>query len=150
MEEDIELNNINSPASYFNISSRAPLHSNSELDSTLENDISPLTNVVVNEKKRKVEDLLEQEEKSSKVFKFWNIMKNPFQKITNGTITDDENISISTAVLTEKDKSIIPEMTVNEADKNNLESENKNTDVDTEVQGTSVNTTNKRKLCSIM
>lgn len=149
LEDDTELNNINSPASYFNISSRAPLHSGNELDSSLENDISPLEDVVINERKRKIEDLPNEEARSSKVFKFWNIMKYPFQKITNGTITDDQNISESTPALNVEDKPVLPVMTAYETDNDDLKTENKITNTDT-ADDTPENTINKKNLCSIM
>lgn len=148
-DDDLESNNVKSPVSYFNISSRAPLHSNHEFESTLEDDILPLE-VEINEKKRKFEDL---QQKSNKALKLWNIMKYPFQKITIGSsITENKgNISKAEAVIEEEE---IPNTIVYENDANHFESkeinDSNNIETETEVEDTSDNTIKNFKICNIM
>jgi len=151
-DDDLESNNVKSPVSYFNISSRAPLHSNHEFESTLEDDILPLE-VEINERKRKFEDL--QEQKSNKALKLWNIMKYPFQKITIGSsiIENKGNISKAEAVIEEEEEK--PNTTVYENDANHFESkeinDSNNIETETEVEDTSDNNIKKNfKVCNIM
>lgn len=152
-DDNLELDDVKSP-SYFNISSRAPLHSNIELDSTLEDDILPLEEVLINEKKRKSEDFPEEEQKPSKVLKLWNFMKYPFQKITTGVSTNENELNISKAeVITEEETSVTPEIDVCENNSSNLETEevNKSINLETETENNvSENTIVKQKFCSIM
>ncbi|XP_060849282.1 protein ecdysoneless homolog [Rhopalosiphum padi] len=154
-DDDLELNNIRSPASYFNISSRAPLHSTKDLDTTLEDDILLLDEeVLISERKRKFEDLPEQEQKATKILKLWNLMKYPFQKITYGTsISEDEpNISIAEAIV-EKENSLEPETAVSEDNSDSVKTEEKNTQNNSEADGENVDTStneNTQKFCNIM
>lgn len=149
-EEDIELNNVKSPASYFNISSRAPLHSLKELDSTLEDDILSFEEVIINERKRKFEDSSEQEQKSSKIRKLWNIMKYPFQKITTGTLRENES-NVSSAELVFQNESIVSQI-AERKNNNEKETEGINTlnNPEIAVENNSECTTNTRNFCSIM
>ncbi|XP_015380330.1 PREDICTED: uncharacterized protein LOC107174044 [Diuraphis noxia] len=152
---DLELDNIESPAPYFNISARAPLHSFKDLDTTFEDDILLLEKEVSNnERKRKIEDLEEQEQKSTKIIKLWNLMKYPFQKITYGTSISEDKSNISTAeIVVEKENSIEPEMTVCENNSDDAKIEENNTQnnfeagEETEETSTNVNT---QKFCYIM
>jgi len=154
-DDDLELNNIRSPASYFNISSRAPLHSTKDLDTTLEDDILLRDEeVLISERKRKFEDLPEQEQKATKILKLWNLMKYPFQKITYGTsISEDEpNISIAEAIV-EKENSLEPETAVSEDNSDSVKTEEKNTQNNSEADGENVDTStneNTQKFCNIM
>ncbi|XP_025194809.1 suppressor of Mek1-like [Melanaphis sacchari] len=155
LEDDLELNNIRSPASFFNISSRAPLHSNEDLDTTLEDDILLLDEeVLINERKRKFEDLPEQEQKSTKILKLWNLMKYPFQKITYGTSISENEPNISIAeVIVEKENSLEPETVACENNSDNVKSEENNTQNNSEVGGENEDTStneNTKKFCNIM
>lgn len=154
-DEDLESNNIQSPVSIFNISSRAPLHSNDDFD-TLDDDILPMEELEINLRKRKIEDSLEQEHNSAKVFKLWNLMKYPFQKVTIGSSINKNEANISKAeIVTEEDEQfILPETaTVHEYDSNNLKIEDINTsngiETKPEIEDVSENTITK-KYCSIM
>lgn len=150
-DEDIELNDEKSLASYFNISSRAPLHSLKELDSTLEDDILSFEEVIINERKRKFEDSIEElEQKSSKIRKLWNIIKYPFQKITAGTLRENES-NVSNAEVVIQKESILSELeehkTYNEKGTEEINtSNNHEIGVENDIEGT----TNTRKVCSIM
>ncbi|VVC28153.1 Hypothetical protein CINCED_3A001343 [Cinara cedri] len=154
---DDDLDNIKSPASYFNISSRAPLHSNNELDNTLEDEISTLEEEIISSaKKRKFEDLSE-EQNPSKVLKLWNYMKFPFQKITIGTsmYTNKSNTTEATKKIINKVKeSSVPVITLCENDSEILESEeiNKlnNTETEPEIESSFENIKNKQTFCSLM
>lgn len=154
-DDIIESNNITYPASYCNISSRAPLHSNSEFESTLQDDVLPLEfEVEVIEKKRKFEDLHEQEQKSNKALRLWNVMKYPFQKITvnRSTIENEDNISKAQAVIEDEEEHTEPTQLC-ENDSNNFEEINElnNMDIETEVNVTSDNTMKKNfKICNLM
>lgn len=153
-DEDLKSNDIQSPLAIFNISSRAPLHSNNEFD-ILDDDILPVEELEINLRKRKIEDSLEQEHNSGKVLKLWNIMKYPFQKITIGSSINKNEANISKAeIVTEEDeKFILPETAVHEYDSNNLKVEDINTSngVETKpaIEDASENTIIK-KYCSIM
>lgn len=143
-DEDLESNNIRSPASYFNISSRAPLH---DLDTTLEDNIFSLEEeTLILDRKRKYNDLSDNDEKSSKILKLWNIMKYPFQKLTTDT-------SINKNVIIEEDNEIVPGLDIS-VNSDKLETEeamtSNNTDTKEEIENTSENTTNKEKFCNIM
>lgn len=151
--EDDDLENIKSPtsaASYFNISSRAPLHTDIPFDTTLEEDILLLNSQIeFKEKKRKSEDLPEYEQNPSKIRKLWNIMKYPFQKVTTGTTNVEHELNISKAeVVTEKENPIVQEVEII------LENSNENEEIDTEkeeeIEEVSENIVNKQKFCSIM
>lgn len=150
-DEDIELNNEKSPVSYFNISSRAPLHSLKELDSTLEDDILSFEEVIINERKRKFEDSIEEQElKSSKIRKLWNIMKYPFQKIITDTSRENES-NVSNAELVIQKESLVSEIEERIIN-NEKETERINTSNNPEiaVENSSECTTNTQKFCSIM
>ncbi|XP_022164050.1 uncharacterized protein LOC111029383 [Myzus persicae] len=153
--DDSELNNIESPASYFNISARAPLHSYKDLDTTFEDDILLLEKEVLNnERKRKFEDLAEQEQKSTKIIKLWNLMKYPFQKITYGTSISEDKSNISIAeIIVEKENSVEPETADCESNSDNAKNEEKNTQNNVESgedsEDTSINV-NTQKFCNIM
>lgn len=149
--EDDDLENIKSPtsaASYFNISSRAPLHTDIASDTTIE-DILPLNSqILFNEKKRKSENLPEYEQKPSKIRKLWNIMKYPFQKVTTGTTSLEYGLNISKAdVVTEEEKpvKIVPENS-NEIEEIDQLVDNEKEE---EIEDVSENV-NKQKFCSIM
>jgi len=151
-DDDLETNNVKSPVSYFNISSRAPLHSNHEFESTLEDDIIPLE-IEINERKRKFEDL--QVQQSNKALKLWNIMKYPFQKIAIGSsiIENEGNISKADVVIEEEEG--ISNTAVYKNDANNFEpkeiNDSNNIEIETEVEDTSDNTIKKNfKVCNIM
>lgn len=154
-DDDLELNNVKSPASYFNISSRAPLHSHGELDVTLEDDdILPVDEEILqnNERKRKFENSSEEEQKTSKVLKLWNIMKYPFQKITIGTtMSENELITSKPEVKNREDNPIVSETNMNENNSDNLETEESNKLNDSETE-TEVNDTSEtsKKFCIIM
>lgn len=153
--EDDDLDNIKSPASYFNISSRAPLHSNNELDNTIEDEMSTLEEEIISsERKRKFEDTPD-EQKPSKALKLWNYMKFPFQKITIGTFiyTNKSNISEAEEMVKEEESSVL-ENIICENNSDILESEeiNKlnNTETEPKIEDTSENTINKQTFCSVM
>jgi len=152
---DLESNNIESPASYFNISARAPLHSFKDLDTTFEDDILSLKKEILNnERKRKFEDLAEQEQKSTKIIKLWNLMKYPFQKIAYGTSISEEKSNISIAeIIVEKENSIEPEIAVCDNNSDNAKTEEKgtqnNSEAGEEIEDTSTNV-NTQKFCNIM
>lgn len=150
---DLDSDNIKSPGSFFNISSRAPLHSADEFDITFEEDILPLkTQVLINENKRKYEDQSEPGQKSSKMLKLWNIMKYPFQKITVGTSVTDNESSVSKAeIITEKENSETPITSDNKNDISETD-ETDTTEVETqaETEKTSENDKNITKFCRIM
>jgi hypothetical protein len=153
-DDELKSRNIISPAFYFNISSRAPLHSVNDFDPTLEEDISlPLKETIVidNSKKRKYEDLLEDNQKSSKVLKLWKIMKYPFQKISMGTLTNENDSTIpKSEVMIKDNKSMISETTVNENNVNEIYKSNGN-ETETEIGDTTEeNTTNKQTFCNIV
>ncbi|XP_060876135.1 uncharacterized protein LOC132949323 [Metopolophium dirhodum] len=156
LEDDYsELNNIGSPTSYFNVSARAPLHSYKDLDTTFEDDILLLEKEVLNnERKRKFDDLAEQEQKSTKILKLWNLMKYPFQKITFGTSISEDKSNISIAeIIVEKENTIEPESAICENNSDNEKTEEKNTqnnfEADEEIVDTSINV-NTQKFCNIM
>ncbi|CAI6377378.1 unnamed protein product [Macrosiphum euphorbiae] len=109
-----ELNNIGSPASYFNISARAPLRSYKDLDTMFEGDHFLLKKEVLNNKrKRKFEDLVEQDQKSTKLLKLWNLMKYPFKKITYGTSISENKSNISKVeIISENENTVEPESAV--------------------------------------
>lgn len=152
---DLELDNIESPTPYFNISARAPIHAFKNLDTTFEDDILlPDREVLNNERKRKFEDLAEQEQKSTKIIKLWNLMKYPFQKITYGTSINEDKSNISIAeIIVEKENSIEPETAVCENNSDNSKTEENNTEnnfeAGEEIEDTSTNV-NTQKLCNIM
>lgn len=167
-DDDLELNNVLSPVSFFNISSRAPLHSNNELELSVDDDDDVLfrlrkdeedtyqerNNII--EKKRKCEDSEIPEQKSNKVLKLWNIMKYPFQNITFGTSVNENETNISEAEVVEEDEnSKVPETAVCENNSDHLEEaeeiiESNNTETETENVVTSENTVNKQNFCSVM
>jgi len=153
-DDDLESNNIKSPLSYLNISARAPLHSNSDFESTLEDEILPLEEIEFIRKKRKFEGLHEQEQKSNKALRIWNIMKYPFQKITVGgsVIENKGNISEAQAVIEDEEEHTVP-IQLCENDSNNSEEMNEpnNTDIETEVNNASDNTIKKNfEICNLM
>eukprot|EP00102_Acyrthosiphon_pisum_P023031 XP_016660241.1 PREDICTED: uncharacterized protein LOC107883859 isoform X1 [Acyrthosiphon pisum] len=141
-----ELNNIGSPASNFNISRRAPIHSQNDLDTTFEdNHFLPKKEILNNERKRKFETMAAQDQKSTKILKLWNLMKYPFQKITSGTSIRENKSNISIPeIITE------PELAVC---KNTEETEKKNTqhnfEADDGIEDTSINV-NTQPICNIM
>lgn len=152
-DDDLESNNVKSSVSYFNISSRAPLHSNNEFDNTLWDDILPHEDVEIKERKRKYEDL--QEQKPNKALKLWNIMKYPFQKITIGTsvIQNEGNIS-KAEVVNEIEEPTMSNTTVCENDDNNFVAKESNEPINFEpeidVEDTSDNVKKDFKICNIM
>lgn len=156
--EDYNLENVQSPSlttSYHNVSSRAPLHNNTDdFDSTLEEEIKPLTShILVNEKKRKIENNLEEERKSYKILKLWDIMKYPFQKITTGSvIRENQSSNISKAEdLTDKESPAVLETVTDDSSSETEElNESITTDTKAEVQETSESAVNKQTNCSIM
>lgn len=147
--EDDDLGNIKSPtsaASYFNISSRAPLHTDIAFDTSLEEDILLLNNqIVFKEKKRKSEDLPGHEQNPSKIRKLWNIMKYPFQKVTS--VEHELNIS-KADVVTEEKKPIVQDVEI--ILENSNEIEEIDTEKEEEIEEVSENIVNKQKFCSIM
>lgn len=150
-DNDSELNNVRSPASYFNISSRAPLHSHQDLDTTLDNDILQLEEeVLINKRKRKFEDSPEQERKSSKILKLWNLMKYPFQKITYGTSINGDESNISKAeIIVENENCLESETAVCENNGDGVEPVQNASEADGEIEDTSGNV-NTQKFCIIM
>lgn len=124
------------------------MHVNNDLDTTLEDDILSVEEVLINDRKRKYKDLSDQDEKSSKILKLWNIMKYPFQKITYGTSINENEITV------EQENEIVPEVDicVNNSDK--LETEeiltSNNTNTKEEIENTSENITYKHKFCNVM
>jgi len=142
-------------ASYFKLSPRAPLHSHEDLDTTLEDDILLLEEeALTNERKRKFEDLPEQEQKSTKILKLWNLMKYPFQKITYGTSIKEGESNISKAeIIAEKETSFEPETAVCENNIDTVKTEEKNSqnnsEADEEIEDISENV-NTQKFCNIM
>eukprot|EP00102_Acyrthosiphon_pisum_P026286 XP_016663496.1 PREDICTED: uncharacterized protein LOC107884908 [Acyrthosiphon pisum] len=146
LNDNTELNNIGSPASNFNISRRAPLHSHNDLDTAFEDDhFLPKKEILNNERKRKFENMVEQDQKSTKILKLWNLMKYPFQKITSGTSIRENKSNISIPeIITE------PELAVF---KNTEETEEKNTqqnfEADDGIEDTSINV-NTQPICNIM
>lgn len=129
---------------------------NNELDATFEDDILPLEEVVINEKKRKLEELTENQT-PSKILKLWNIVKSPFHKITIGTLTNENILNISKAeVITEEEILIEPNIDKKcKTNSYNLETEEINkshtpeeeTDIENNISG---NVVSKQKFCSIM
>jgi hypothetical protein len=151
-DDDLELNNIKSPASYFNISSRAPLHSHGEFDITLEDDILPLDEEIlqINDKKRKFENSPEEEQKTSKVLKLWNIMKYPFQKITTGTsLNENELITSKPEVKNSDDNPMVTNVSENNSDHFEIGESNKLVDPEIEIEVKDTSETSK-KFCTIM
>jgi len=157
--EDYDLENVQSPSlttSFLNISSRAPLHNNTDdFDSTLEEDNLPFTShILVNEKKRKIEDNLEEEQKSYKTLKLWDIMKYPFRKITTGTVIGENqlsNISKAEDLTDEESSSVLKEIVTDYSSSETEElNESINTDKEAEVKETSKSAVNKGTFCSIM
>lgn len=150
--EDDDLDNIKSPtsaASYFNISSRAPLHTDIPFDTTLEEDILLLNSqIVFKEKKRKSEDLLEHEQNPSKIRKLWNIMKYPFQKVTTGSTSVEHELNISKAEVVTEENSIVQEVEIILENSNAIEEID--TEKEEEIEEVSENVVNKQKFCSIM
>lgn len=149
-DEDIELNNVKSPASYFNISSRAPLHSLKELDSTLEDDILSFEEVIINERKRKFDNSSEQEQKSSKIRKLWGIMKYPFQKIIASGALSENELNVSNSELVIQKESIVSQIVEH---KNNSEKDTEGLNTsnpEIAVENNSECTTNTRNFCNIM
>lgn len=139
-DEDLESNNVQSPVSIFNISSRPPLHSNDDFD-TLDEDILPIQEFEINLRKRKIEDSLEHN--SGKVLKLWNIMKYPFQKVTIGSSINKNEANISKAeIVTENEKCILPKTAIYINTSNGIETK-------TDIEDTSENSIIK-KYCSIM
>jgi len=111
--------------------------------------------VLINERKRKFEDLPEQEEKPTKKRKLWNLMKYPFQKITsfNTSISENEpNISMDEVIAGIKN-SLKPETAVCENNSDNVKAEEKNSQNNSETDGenedTSTNETSQQ-FCKIM
>lgn len=166
-DDDLELNNVISPVSFFNISSRAPLHTNDELDLSIDDDDvlfrlrkdeedthKEINNTI--EKKRKCEDAELPEQKSNKVLKLWNFMKYPFQSITFGTSVNQNETNISVAEAAEEDEnSKVPETAVCENNSDHLEEaeeiiESNNSETETENEVTPENTVNKQNFCSVM
>ncbi|XP_050429027.1 uncharacterized protein LOC126838561 [Adelges cooleyi] len=128
-DDEFDFDNVKSPASYFNISSRAPLHSNIELDITLEED-----DILVekgasssNERKRKFEDSPEREQLPNKVTKFWNIIKFPFHKITTGVLANSNQLNTSEAEIVSKEEST-------EMPNNEIVSDNQESDVESGIE----------------
>lgn len=152
---DLDLDNIESPTPYFNISARAPLHPFKDLDTTFEDDILlPDKEVLNSERKRKFEDLAEQEQKSTKIIKLWNLMKYPFQKVTYGTSINEDKSNISIAeIIVEKENSIEPETAVCENSSDNAKPEENNTqnnfEAGEEIEDIPTNV-NTQKFCNIM
>jgi len=128
LENDyLELNNIALPASSFNISARAPLHSYKGSDSTFEDDnFLPEKKVLNNERKRKFEDLVKQDQKPSKILKLWSLLKYPFQKKTCTSLSEDKS-NTPIEIIVEKENTIEPESTVCENNSDNAKPEEKNT-----------------------
>lgn len=149
-DEDIELNNVKSPASFFNISSRAPLHSLQELDSTLEDDIVSFEEVIINKRKRKFEDSSDQEHKSSKIRKLWNIMKYPFQKITTVTLRENGSNVSNAELIVQKEPIVTQIAECKNNDEKETEEINTPNNSEIQIENNSECITNTRNFCSIM
>lgn len=144
---------IQPSSSTYDILSREPLHSNNEFETMMEDYILPLEKEEINLRKRKSVDPLKQEYYSGKVLKLWNILKYPFQTTTIGSSIDEAIISKVEDINDEDEKSILPEMAVNENHGNNLGvtaiNPSYGTETNSKIEDTSEMIKNK-KYCSIM
>lgn len=164
--ENESLEHIQSPTSsvvsYLNISSRAPLHTNTDdFELKLEQDILaqsilPLTKQIVHDRKRKIEYELEQEKKPSKIIKLWKIIKSPFQTVAIGTAIHENKLpNTSKAEMPSlSEESDIESFDVSETEtinENNSElNEPINTDTGSEVKETNQNNVTRGTFCIIM
>lgn len=153
-DDDLELNNPKSPAPYFNISSRAPLHSGGDLDITLEDDnlASDAEILLINERKRKFEELPEEHQILCKSLRLWNIVRYPFQKIPVGTsLSKNETIVPKPEITIKEDNLIVPETNMCENNSDNLEIEESNKCIDPETETEAKDTSGTtKKFCTIM